>query len=723
VSAASSKDFDVDERTRAAIVWDYPTLDARREDIGCKQWVKALQLTGTDFGELQAHDPISVAAHIVHGVTGGDADVPELREILRHAGSSGELFELLIALVFSLGDMDWQDVFDQAADVVERIVDPDLRGRLLLRLAVFAGDKGDVGRIGGVLSRAIELTGTDTRLGVVIRRMAFFRGIAVFGFDPFTPTDTPADPLLSLPWVQDVAFTAVAGLAVSDLEARLADVWDTSLHIGRTRVNELQSAQLQTEWCGSTDLRNTVRKLLSAHLLSGAARFPEQTQWALLSWAATGGKQLTSAIRNSEAALDSASAADVLSATQADPTVGRDATLAVALGLWDLLTDAACDDLLHWLLALPDYEDDQRWAVLLANLRVRRPQTWERAFGLEDSGTQLRMLQVLDADEVGKVSESVQLRAAEFAAAGERLPAGVRWALELTVASDLPNEMSRLAARDILELLDWRSDVVPTEVVSHVVRELVAKCEERLVEAAGGKLGFGGQDIGALLGRVAAYLPQANADVVAVLVRSVTSTSVSRSMQFGALQGLAVLRGEGHISEANLEAIRGLQLAPARAVLGESIETDVLRAAQLRVLAPDLTADEIAWLAVCCRGQDRQARLVAVVALGESGDAARITVDWSLVACLFDPDDSVVVRALEALAMRRVITERGAAAVVSQRLSDLVRAGSPSVRRAAAWTAGRMQAPDVRHLLADAQTDRRWTVRDTARAAAGSTRL
>jgi hypothetical protein len=77
---------------------------------------------------------------------------------------------------------------------------------------------------------------------------------------------------------------------------------------------------------------------------------------------------------------------------------------------------------------------------------------------------------------------------------------------------------------------------------------------------------------------------------------------------------------------------------------------DVLRAAQLRVLAPDLTEDEIAWLAVCCRGQDRQARLVAVVALGETGNIARMTVDWSLVACLFDPDDSVVARALDALA-------------------------------------------------------------------------
>lgn len=211
---------ETDARIRAALLWDRPTLFGF-DDVGVRQWRAAMSLNFLDLGNADEADVLSVAAHTIRwAVDGVDQRTAELRATLRSAGSVGELFEGLIGLVFGLDDAAAErDALRSLLAIAEQIADKDLRVRLLLRLTVFASQRRSRDIAAQAAARTVDASDEETRLGVVARRWATELGVGPKGFDPWAPTTTPADPLLSLPWVQTQVTEGAAKTAARAVRA------------------------------------------------------------------------------------------------------------------------------------------------------------------------------------------------------------------------------------------------------------------------------------------------------------------------------------------------------------------------------------------------------------------------------------------------------------------------------------------------------------------------
>jgi hypothetical protein len=65
----------------------------------------------------------------------------------------------------------------------------------------------------------------------------------------------------------------------------------------------------------------------------------------------------------------------------------------------------------------------------------------------------------------------------------------------------------------------------------------------------------------------------------------VRDEAAAAEWQFGALEGLAILRHAKYLRTVDIERMREAELVPGRALFGEQISETLLRAAQLRVFA------------------------------------------------------------------------------------------------------------------------------------------
>lgn len=710
----------LDDRLRAALLWDRPSL-SRHEDSGTRQWRQALELKLVNFGDLDRADVLSLAAHavrstaLVEGRRGA-----ELREELRSTGAVGELFERLIALSLSDDPLEPKLAALHAAHrLLGRLRDRDLHARLLVRLLNFAELVGASDVAPAMAEQAVDLTSADTRLGVVARRWASRYGREIAGFNPYARTDTPDDALLTLPWVQRAVIDAVSSMATDRLARRLAGVWDSSVHVGRTKFDDLLAAHAQTEWCGALDLRSRIRRLLATELLSDGRHRSAEVRWGIEAWVTEpGAKRVTAAVRSVDQDLDAESAAALWESVRGNYHLDDDAAVDVAVGLWDLLDDNASDDLLRWLVAADVRRSEARRDNAVSALLWRRPATWDETFVQGDAVVRGRMFAALRPHHLEAADE--QLRARLIAYAGDNVesiladfdePAGdgLRVALAY-LAGDAPIQ-TRLLGSVAAEVLDWQPTALTRESIQATSDELVASVQDRLAKASEGTYGMGTHDPGQLLGRVASHLPARDGAVVEALLATCRHPSAPGSWQFGALEGFSALRHAGLLRDDDLRLIRELEIAPGRDLLGEHMSVEALRAAQLRVVGALADDDDIAWLAVCSRGSDVQARLIAMHALTEMPETGAATVDWSLVGGLFDPDEDVVSAAIGAVGRRGLQTGGGPSAVALSRLRRLAETGSVGVRRAVVVAAGQRAELALIDVVTRALQDRSWMVR------------
>ena len=83
-------DIIVDERLRAALLWDVPRLQG--DDGGLQQWRRALRLDFINLGPLDDEDVVSLAAHAVEaGMTGQTERVDNYALALTRLGPAGSL--------------------------------------------------------------------------------------------------------------------------------------------------------------------------------------------------------------------------------------------------------------------------------------------------------------------------------------------------------------------------------------------------------------------------------------------------------------------------------------------------------------------------------------------------------------------------------------------------------------------------------------------------------
>lgn len=703
----SSAEPQIDARVRACLLWDVPYLEAA--DEGARQWLRALRLEHLNPGELVESDILSIAANLVRAaMQGNETSAASLRPLLRDSGAAGGLLEGLIGLWLELyAPNETATAIDGVAEIVQAIADTDLRARLLLRVAAFALLHSHKLRATSALTSAVEITSVDTRLGVVVRRWAASEGISVPGFDPYMTTHTPDDPLLTLPWVRSEALDAATARSAEQLESRLRGVWDTSFHIGRTKLDDLQAAHAQAEWCGALDLRGDLRKLLSSQLLMDEDTRPDQLRWALTAWATSPNvKAVQAAITAHESNLDATDAATLLDETRLQALGEPRPFVDVALGVWDLVDDGRAAGLLADLVGLdidPPYPAVSR---VFANLLWRTPEAWGDAFLRAGERTKSIMLSDLDPHHVDAMPSG--LRTAVLDTLGEdQANSSFGLALQLdrdAVQPHLPN----LSPANAAALLVWRANAVPPSQIEVLVNQLEENIRSALDNAHGGSWGIG--DVNTrLLADLTARLPNTRPAATQTLLSVLRDSAAAAEWQFGALEGFTILRQAGRLEPDDIAALRGLNLEPGRALFGERLSTTLLHAAQLRVYADNLDDDDIGWLAVQSRGADTQTRLVAIAALGETGRAGNPTVDWSIVSGLFDPADEVASRAV--LAIKQQGIPGDARVVAHRRLEDLYEVGSRAMRRLVVATARDNQELELTAIVDHARRDRAWSVR------------
>lgn len=726
MSAADRATTEVDDRLRAALLWDRPRLNGF-DDLGARQWRDALGLNFTSFGELVGGDTLSQAAHVLRAtLLVEQASAAGLREGLRAQGGVGQLFERLIELSMG-GDepSDKREALVAARELVDDLEDEELRARLLVRLVGFAESAGARDLAAVAADGAVGLTSADTRIGVVARRWAAAFGRELTDFKPYARTDTPEDPLLALPWVQRTVIDATTSIEVDRVDRRLAGVWDSSFVVGRTKFDDMLAAHVQVEWCGALDLRSDVRKLLSAQLLTEPGHDVAQIRWALQTWASEPGtKRVAAAVRRMEGTLDAQSAAELFITVRRDPRVSEDAAVDVAVSVWDLVDDAMADALIDWLATVEAQRSGFRRDHALSALLWRRPATWYCVFASGDDNVRARMLGALDPHDLEAATEELLRLLAEYAERHGR-PASERGdavRLALRHAVDGTPLRHRIDPSDAIQLLEWRRFALAIEAIASSVAELAGHARDRLERAAEGSYGIGTGDTGQMLGRLASYLPVRQDDVVRALLDTCRSAVVPGSWQFGALEGLSALRRAGLLFTDDLEEVRALELQPGQDLLGERVGPEALRANQLRVLGAELDESEVTWLAACARASDVRARLVAIHALEPVIDTQPSTVDWSLVGGLFDPSDDVTLAAVGVVAQRGLTDPAGPTAVARDRVAALASGGGMRVRRAAVMAAMRRPDLQLQQVVDRARSDRSWTVRHEAERGASGER-
>ncbi len=711
MKSADQTSITIDDRLRAALLWDMPSLLGFK-DTGTRQWLDALNLNFLNLGEIDDHDPLSLAAHIVYASTVGDKPrAAELRATLRLCGSVGELFAVLLDLALAPDESvaSQHDELHAAQAIISALADSDLRARLLLRVVAFCELRGELGLARNAAELALADTSPATRLGVVARRHASQLGMEIAGFSPWATTDTPEDPLIALPWVQFSVIDAVTALAAERYEQRLAGVWDAGFHIGRTKFDDLLAANTQAEWCGAVDLRRRIRRLLSTAVLMKGSSTDEETRWALAAWTSDAtAKRRRAAVERAENALDAASADELLAAVRHEPSLDDNARMEVALGLWDLLDDESADNLLAWAAAT----DADLGDAVLRDLLWRRPEAWSETFEHADTSTRTRMLRGLGPRDLTPAPKHlVELLAAHATALDTSLGKGLSAALGFLTTGAQFDDPGQIDVVDARQLLDWDAEAVSPNVVAALVTELTSSAYARLRAATTGTVGFGPSDVGHLLGDIARHMPARPQEAIDALITTCGHAAAPAAWQLGALEGLSALRQAGHLNAPDIAAVRALQITPGAALFGESYTADVLRADQLRVLAPDLEPSDVEWLAIQCRGSDPRVRLIAMVTFGGLTETAPATVDWSLVGGLFDPDDDVVIRAVASVGRRGITADFGARPVARRRLIDLATAASSAVRREVVVTAKHRVELELSDIVSSANSDAAWTVR------------
>ncbi len=710
MSAANA--IEIDERLRAALLWDEPWLSSG--DTGARQWIRTLRLEFAHADPLDPGDPISLAAHLAQAaMVGNETSVASLRPALQAGGDGGNLFALLLALWLEL-ELPGEPLLalEETHAVIERVDDLDLRARLLLRLASFSLQRRHPERARQALISAISITDMTTRLGVVVRRHAAGQGIELSGFNPYASTDTPDDPLLTLPWVRALALDAAAALSSERLEHSLRGVWDSSFHIGRTKLDDLLAAHAQAEWCGALDLRGEVARLASSHvLLSAADESPRQTRWALLTWATSPqAKGVPAAVRAAEDRLDAGSAAELLVDVQDEGLADARVYVDVAAGLWDLLDDDGARGLVNTLVGVLPNPTIPQLSSLIGTLLWRVPSAWTTAFAEAGAVARGAMVESLGPHHVDVMPPALRMDVAQVRRQANA-PNGLDVALALATESGV-DQWPALAAPDLLELLSWRANSVPTSKLEATVASVVEETKAAIRSAHEGSWALDDAST-RLLGELAAALSSPPRAAFETLLYLLEDDQAAASWQFGALEALAMLRDADGLDTQDVDRVRRLSLTPGRMLLGEQISASLLRAAQLRVCAPTLQAEEVAWLATRARDTDAKTRLVAIAALGDLCEDPTPTVEWSLVSGLFDPSDDVVVRAVGAFAHLSA-SSPDAVAVARSRLNELYHTGGSRVRRRVVAVVKAQDWLNFGDLLADAREDRSWTVRREA---------
>jgi hypothetical protein len=721
-----------------ALVWNYPALQrgsaaARRfaaAMVGEAEPAESSRENGEQRGLWLAAR--AVAAERTH-------DLDKARALFEELIVNEDQWIALTGLMlrsWSESDPDTKTIVEAREALISLDPDPEIKARLLAKAATFAFDKGaiDLGR--ECLSEAISLAPSETQLGHALAVEGLNAGLH---HDWSTDESIPApDPLTEYSWIEATAQRAVRSALESQVEASGRGVWTSHFRMGRTPIDDAVSAEVQATWAGALWIRRPIRKQLGALLLSGEANTPQQWSFGVLMWALGAGKHPEAAFGLAEPHLISGSADFIvrtLAESEISPTLSP-RLLSVAVAAWDELSDELLRETIN---TQPSPTDSDHPTVnelrrLWAGYAGRLNEEWLSRFREFNTATQVALLEVIGTRMLSDFPDNTKQVIHEVIrrAISERLDFGTQLLMIYAASGDSkqpddamqaaiaekasPSTIARLAQAEHLELLNQ-------EALERAAGALAEGVREEIEEVRSGRVSFGPEDVRLNLGRLIAATPELSVDSegTQLLMEVATSFDLPGNHLLQSRTGLTLIRRAERLSPDQMAALHEVRDPEIGFADFERVSPDLLEVSRLRIVATELTPDEIVALVGHCRSTEARVRDLALATCAEALEAEPRKGDealaWSIVSGLFDPSDEVLKNMAAGITLDFIRAYPAAGAVARSRFPSLLDFGRMPVRatvrlRAREWAEkGNMEDDLTSSLLRRTAEDRSWIVR------------
>ncbi|MDP1847633.1 MAG: hypothetical protein Q8K79_07570 [Solirubrobacteraceae bacterium] len=721
----------------AALLWDVPAL--HRGSRSARDFVAALRGGVDKWWEPRtfAEDTLGHAARAVAYERAG--------ELAKAAARYEGLVHDRDPWTRLLGGMlqAWSETATSDGPIVEALrvareasVTSDVRARLFAKVATYAFDRGEaeLGRI--ALGDAIALAPEGSRLWSRLALEGLNAGLHYEGPFPGAEDDPPPDdPLVDYPWIHYDSLSGAERALKAEVERRARRAWTWQITFGgASPVADVVAAEVQATWAGALWLRRPIRLQLGGHLLTGAATSPQQWAYGLLMWILGGGTKEKQIYRYAEPNLTTDGIEFVLRALR-DAELRRSLRfLAVASEAWD----AVSDETLRWVISQVDlvagnHPAAQEALGLWAAYAARLPEEWFEDFLGRDSEVQTSIVESLWTGAVAHLSQRMRLSVFEVAwSALQQADNADVQLMRIAAATvteqrrkDLASLLDEKARPDqVARLVDEHAEALRPEALQRAKQALFELVRREQAEAREGKVSFGPGDARLDLARLLAHLDPDPA-AVSLLLQIAHDASLPGEHILAARRALTIVRRAGRLPAPELRALHGSSDPVGGFPEHGDLSPELVRAARLQTLAPELTNDEAAEVVAGCRAPETRIRMISLATCAEAvaasrGSATRSAFIWALIGGLFDPDDEAVVAALRGLPDDLSDEQPAAAQVAVARLVPLFEEGSMPVRVAVAervrrWmevgTRNEALLPGLHEILDRFPRDKSWLVR------------
>ncbi len=722
-----------------ALLWNYPAL---RRGSNAAQHFAAAMLGDVGPSEAKAEDGEQALWLAARGVEAERAQEFDVAEALfgELAGDEDPWIALsgLMLHCWSEGNSDTEAIASVREHLASLNPESELHARLLGKLATFAFDKAaiDLGR--DCLSQAINLAPSGTALN---------RALAVEGLNAGLEYEWSAeqtipdpDPLVEYPWIEATAYRAVETALTSQVEASGRGVWTNHFKMGRTPIDDAISAEVQATWAGALWLRRPIRKQLGALLLSGGAQTPPQWSYGVLMWALGAGSNPEAAFALSEPHLERESA-DFIVKTLAESEIAPRLSghlLAVAVEAWDEISE----DLLRQMIdahpepSADDHPIENELRRLWAGYAARLTEEWLPRFEEFDIATQVAMLEVIGTRMLSDLSDDAKRVVHD--AIGRAIAGSLDFGTQLLMIyatssnSEPPDEEMRTAiaerasASAIARLAQAEhSELLSDEALGRARAELLGAVRKESEDARNGSVSYGREDARLDLGRLIAATGGApgNAEGVELLMAIATDQGLPPHHLLQSRTALTLVRRSALLTAAQLRVLHGAA-DPAGGFGGlDGVSHDVLEVSRLRILAAELTEEEVVALVGHCRSSEAKVRDLALATCADAAEASPSdgieALAWSIVGGLFDPNDEVIENVAAIITPDFIHRYPAAGQVARSRFPALLDYGKMRVRatvrlRVKEWAEDESLADEMTAaLLRSSSEDRSWIVRNT----------
>lgn len=711
-----------DERViLAALLWDRPALvRAKRPDA--QAFIDSLGPTPTrEPGEV-LQTPVGLAAEGIRlERSGSGAEAVTLYQ--RLAGEGGLPSLLGRCLLMWSAEVTDTDVFEQVEPLAETLVgeNRDLHARVLLKLATYALDKQLETQFALWLKAASQLAPSGSHLRRAIS-VVCSNLLNQYPPDDFWLVPDEVDPMVGYEWIDELALGSARTELTNLLKSRARSPWTSSIHFGGTNLETLMAAERQATWAGALWMRDPIRAQLAAQILTSSDHDSDQAFYGVAMWLLSGSQNIASVIDLAERKFSGDAADKLISLLEGWMSIRRVRDYVMpdaAAALCDLLSPHVIDRLLA-KLPPPVHED-------ASSDDIRR--FWGTA-ALVSFGSWRSHFDALS--DTQKVSLLQSLRIKTILA----LPSDERRRLSAVINASIPDSEAAQAIGVMLSRWDEaghdggggeRSPNIVVEIAgrdssllaAHELLEaengLRKALQDTVTAARKGHMSFGGRTIPQSLAILAWSRRALEPETVDMLVASASDGTLPGEFRLDALVSLSSC---AQLNLLSREQVDSLTIEPQRDPSWfESIGDELLRAAHMVVRAAVLTEEEEIAVLALSRNSDTRVREMICRATGKFlSSRTSATIESALIAALYDPEESVLVTALNATAEARFT--KVSDEVLNTRLGELYVRSGRRVRAAAARAAkarlSRTESAKLREVVDAAGRDRSWIVRHAA---------